>query len=103
MINEQSTAYLTITFKDENGDASQPSSSTYQIHDEASGTEIQSETALSPTAGVATLTLTPAFNTIINSDLPWETRIVTIHGEYAGGQQINEICRYRVKNLGHIG
>ena len=40
-VNERSTAYLTVTFKDKDRAAQQPTAASYRIDDVATGTEIR--------------------------------------------------------------
>jgi len=97
-INEESTAYLTVTFKDKTGAASQPTTSRYRIDDVQSGAQIRNWTALAPTAGVVEIILTVADNTILNPLAPSEGRVVKVEGTYGADDQVEDVFVYRIKN-----
>lgn len=97
VVNEESSSYLTITFYDQDGVEAAPSSATYEVHDDASETEMLAETAL-PAGSSVEVEMTPAANAIVNDENPVETRVVTIQALY-GSEAINEEYKYKVRNL----
>ena len=101
IVNEKSTAYLTVTFKDKDGNEQAPTSATYRIDDVDSGTEIKTDTALSVAASVE-ITLTPDDNAILDSGQSYEKRRVTIKASYGASDGVNEEYLYRVKNLAKV-
>ena len=101
-VDEQSTAYLTTTFRDKAGVAAQPTSAHYVIHDGDSDTEIRASTTLTVSAGVVEITLNKADNTMNDSSKVTETRKVTVVGLYGAGDEINKVFKYRLNNLKHV-
>lgn len=100
-INEGSAAYLTIGFYDKSDANVPPTTVTYQVHDVASGTEMQAETSLTPAASIE-IPIDPAVNAIVNSSLSVETRRVTIKASYGAGEEFNDEYDYLVRNLSYI-
>lgn len=101
-VDENSTAYLTATFRDKAGAAAQPTSAHYVIHDGDSDAEIRASTALSPTAGVVEITLNKTDNTMQDTSKSTEIRKVTVVGLYGSNDEINKIFKYRLNNLEHV-
>lgn len=100
-VNEESTAYVTIQFFDKNDVLAQPTSATYLIHDSHSGRVMRASTALVPTGGVVEVTIEPAENAILNTDLPSEIRVLTTNAVYGADDELNDEFRWRVINLKH--
>lgn len=101
VVNEQTTAYLTVTMLDKNEAEADPNSATYAVHDKDAGTEIIAPTAISA-SGSQELTMTPTINTILNPDNLEETRVVTIEAIYGAADHLTDAYEYRVKNLAHV-
>ena len=103
-VNEDSTAYLTVTFKDKDGVAGDPTSATYRIDDEESGDPVRASTAITLDGdGTVTITLDVTDNAIINSALPSEIKVVTIIGVIsAGSDEVAAEFKYRVINLAYV-
>ena len=101
IVNEKSTAYLTTTFRDKNGVAAQPTSSTYQIDTEG-GTSIRTSTALSPSSGVVEITLNKDDNTLKDTSLPIERHRVTVNGIFGSNDEVNNEFIYEVRNLEEV-
>jgi hypothetical protein len=96
-VKEKSQARLTMTFKDYDGVASDPTAPTMAIHDLLTGTEIRAAAAISPTSGVAIETITAAENAMIDASLDFEVHRVTIESD-----EVNEEYRFRVRNLAMV-
>lgn len=102
-VNEGSTAYLTVSFKDQSGNALVPASATWQVHDMRSGQVMQAETAVPGLAAETIITIPPAVNAIVKTASPKEVRRVTIKAAYGPGQAINAEYDYTVVNLTYVG
>ena len=97
-VNERSTAYLTVTFKDKAGAAQQPTAASYRIDDVATGTEIRADTSLTPGTSVE-ITLTTADNAILSPRLEVEKHVVTVTGTYGENDAVRAQYVYEVVNL----
>lgn len=102
VVDEKTTAYLTVQFKDKDGNLQNPVTSAYKVHDEDTGTELVSTTVLSPTGGEVEIILAGVAVKMHDETKPKETHVVTINATYAGGQELNADFRFRVKNLSHV-
>ena len=101
IVNEKSTAYLTATFRDKNGVAAQPTSSSYQI-DTEDGTSIRTSEALSPSSGVVEITLNKDDNTLKDTSLDIERHRVTVNGVFGSNDEVNNEFIYEVRNLAEV-
>lgn len=97
--NEQSTAYLTVTFRNKAGAAEAPVTAKYRIHDVGSGTEVRAWTAITDPAGSVELTFSPEDNTLLVADNPVEQRRVTVVGTYGDHDAVTSEFIYEVVNL----
>ncbi len=97
-VAEKTTCWITAAFTDRNGDASIPTSLTYRIDDQESGTAIKAETSVTPASSVD-IKVSPTENRILNSANEYETREVTIHAEFGVDDEQNSSMLYRVINL----
>jgi len=97
-VNEESTAYLTVTLLDKDGAEEAPSSATYRIDCLTNGQEIRDDTALTPAASIE-ITLGAADNAIINQENTTERRLVTVTASYGADDELNDEYEYNVKNL----
>lgn len=97
-VNERSTAYLAVTFKDKAGAAQQPTTASYRIDDVATGAQIRGDTALTPGTSVE-ITLTPADNAILSPRLAVEEHVVTVTGTYGENDAVRAQYVYAVLNL----
>ncbi len=93
-VKEKSQARLTMTFKDFDASAADPTSPTMAIHDLLTDTEIRAAAGISTSSGVAIETITAAENAMIDASLDFETHRVTIKSD-----EVNEEFRFRVRNL----
>ena len=97
-VNERSTAYLTVTFKDKAGAAQQPTAASYRIDDVATGAQIRADTPLTPGTSVE-ITLTPADNAVVSPRLEVEKHVVTVTGTYGEDDAVRAQYVYEVVNL----
>jgi len=98
VVNEKSTSYLGVTFKDNTGAQSSPSGVTYRIDCLTTGQSVLAVT--SATAGAAiTITITPDNNAIINPGNNQETKRVTVIGSYNAADEVTGQYDYIVQNL----
>jgi len=97
-VNEKSTSYLQVDFKDANGSPSAPSQVDYIVSDEVSGTVIRSNGSVA--AGVSVvIVLDESDNTILNNEGKHEIRIVTVLATYGVADKLNQAFRYELINL----
>ena len=98
-VNEGTSAFMPIVPKDTAGDAVTPTSMSYRIDCETTGTAIKAATSLTPDTSVA-VTVTPNENRIITAANIEEVRVMTVQCVYsASTDEIQEQFRWRVKNL----
>ena len=93
-VREKSQAFLTVTFKDKGGTATNPTSPKYRIDDLLTGDSIKALTALSPSSGVVEITIEASENAMVDATLDFEVHRVTVTSD-----QVNEEFRFRVRNL----
>jgi len=98
LVNEKSTAYLTVAFTDKDGGPAIPASVSYRIDNAANGAAIRAPTALDPAASIE-ITLTLADNTIGVAASRFETHVVTVTAVYGASDELREEYRYQVRNL----
>ena len=104
IVNESTTAYLTVKFTDKTGEPAAPSSISYRIDCLTNNEEVRDDTVVTPPAAEIEIKLTPDDNAIINPDNGLERRCVTIKATYGEeGDEINEEYIYNVKNLRKVG
>ena len=101
-VNEKSTAYLTVTFRDKAGAAQAPASAKYRIDDLISGQAVREETEIASPGSTLELTLTVADNTLLNAQAAIEQRRVTVVGEYGAGDAVTAEYIYEVVNLAGV-
>lgn len=101
IIDEETSAYLTVTFKDKDGQQQAPSSASYRIDCLTNDQEVRTDTSLTPAAQIE-IHLEPTDNAIINQDNQTETRLVTIKASYGASDGINASYKYNVRNLKKI-
>lgn len=98
-VNENSTAWLSLSLKDRAGEPAQPPQSViYRIDCLTSGAVIREDTAVTP-AGEIELVLTPADNRVIDTSRGSERRRVTVVAAYGEGDQVTGAYDYEVRNL----
>lgn len=97
-INEGSTGYLTVDFKDKDGTLEAPTSISYRIDCLTNGQEVKTDTSVTPASSVE-IELTKTDNAIINQNNNSERRLVTVTGTYSADDAIVEEFEYNVKNM----
>lgn len=100
--NERATFTITISFFDEDAVAVSPDSATYRIDDEASRTNIQPATAISPLSTSVDIIVTSDQNYIVRSRKDYEVRTVTVEFDYtseAGPAHATAQYKYKLINL----
>lgn len=100
-VNEKSTAYLSVTFRNKTGAAQAPSTASYRIDDVATGREVRDDTEITP-ADTVELTLSVADNTLLNAIAAVEQRRVTVTGTYGAGDAVRSEYIYEVTNLAGV-
>lgn len=100
-VNERSTAFLTVTFRDKAGALAAPDSVTWEAHDKASGTELQVATALTPASSIEVI-IPASVNRMIDAASASEIRVITIKALYGADDGINSVYEYQVQNLEHV-
>ncbi len=98
LVNQGTTAYLTITFLDKAGVAQAPSSASYRIDCLTSGLEIKDDTSLTPASSVE-VTLSATDNAIKLEANASERRLVTVTATYGTADAAVGEYEYHVKNL----
>ena len=101
-VNEKSTAYLTVTFRDRAGAAQAPASAKYRIDDVTTGQQVRSDTDISLPGSTVELTLTVDDNTLKNPIAAAEQRRVTVTAEYGSGDAVRSEYIYEVINLAGV-
>ncbi len=96
-VREGSQSFLTVTFKNKAGTATNPTNPKYRIDNLLSEDAIKALTALSPSSGVVEITITASENAMVNGALDYETHRVTITSD-----EVNEEFRFRVRNLAQV-
>lgn len=97
-VNEKSTAYLTVSFKDKAGAPAAPASVTYRVDDATGNTAVRASTALGAAASIE-ITLTKEDNAIVNAANRFETRVVTVIAVYGASDELRDEYRYQIRNL----
>lgn len=97
-VNEGSTAYLEVTFKDATGAQFAPASVSYRIDDVITATSIRADTPVTPAPSI-TITLEPADNAVVNASIKSEVHRVTITAPFGVSEQLQSQYDYLVRNL----
>lgn len=101
VINENSTAYLSLTFKNKDGEIESPQAVTYNIHCLTNDVEIKGDTSVSPGPSIE-IVLSPTENRIIDANNKYERRVVTVTATYGPDDEITGQYEYKVLNLKYI-
>ena len=101
-VNEKSTAYLTVTFRDKAGAMQAPATARYRIDDVATGQPVRSDTDIGSPGSTVELTLTVDDNTLKNPLGATEQRRVTVVAEYGAGDAVRSEYVYEVVNLAGV-
>lgn len=100
-VNEKTTSYLKVDFKDKDGNPTVPSSILYSVMDKASGTVVRSDTAIGAASSI-TIALDSTDNTILNVLNKIETRVVTVKASYGATDKFNDDFEYELVNLAQV-
>lgn len=100
-INENTTAYLTVYFRDKDGELAVPTSSRYRIDCMATGTLLVDWTNLGTVSSVE-ITIPSTVNIISNENNQYEDKKVTVHATYGEGDDVYEEYVYVVKNMMNV-
>ena len=101
-VNEKSTAYLSVTFRNKAGAAQAPATARFRIDDVATGQPVRSDTDISAPDSTVELTLTVTDNTLKNPIAAAEQRRVTVTAEYGGDDAVRSEYIYEVVNLAGV-
>ena len=97
-VPQRTTAYLSVTFRDKNGDAQAPASVQYRIDCLTTGTAVKALTGLTPGATIE-IVLSADDNDIITESNTREARRVTVIAVHGAGDEVTGAFDYAVKNL----
>lgn len=98
-VNEGSTCYLTVSFKDKNGVAAAPTGVSYRIDCLTNDQEIKDDTDFTPPAASIEIEIDSTDNAIIDQDNHSERRLVTVTGTYGAEDKIVEEYEYDLINM----
>ena len=96
-INEGSSAFLTITFKDQTGTGVTPTTAAYRLDN--AGVQVRDWEAFTPASSSHIIEITGAENAILNPELATETMTATVRWTYGTGSTGSEAFEYVIKNL----
>ena len=105
VVREETTAIVTCTFTDEDGDAVTPSSTTYRIDDVSTDTQILDDTVVVPGSSAEDYIITSAQNAMVTAAKNKEVHRFTITFTYTGAEagQIGQgEYEFYVKNMTKI-
>lgn len=100
-VNEKTTYFVTVTFRDEDGVLVTPTTAFYSLYCDTTKYEILAETALTALDTSKEITVTATQNAILDNTNKEEERIMTVRFTYTGGQGTDEY-RWKVINLKRI-
>ncbi len=98
-LNEGSTGWLTVEFKDRLGVLGPPTTASYQIDCLTTGQVVRISTPLSAPGGTVELMITPSDTVILNATNRIEIKRITVTSQFGVDDAHNEEFEYRVKNL----
>ncbi len=101
-VNENSTRYLDVTFRDENNALAAPNSVQYRVDCITTGTAVKALTTVNAPSSSLRITLTKAETAIITDTNNQELKRVSIIAEYGAGDEENDEYDFYVKNLKYI-
>lgn len=100
-VDQNSTAYLTVSLYDKDDALAVPVSVVYKILDRITGQSVRTETVLTPASSIE-IVLRPADNKILNSTRSKEFRVVIITATYGSTDKLNGEYEYQVNRLKHL-
>lgn len=98
-VDELSTWIVRATFTDQDGNPVTPETAEARLDDARSGTPIRPWTALAALSTYKDIEITPAENAVINDNLEFEPRILTVKFTYATTKARRCEYRYKLMNL----
>ena len=101
-INRRSTAFVDLSFLDEDGDQVIPTAATAKIHDRDTETVIRAATALTGLYHEMTILITEAENETITHTENREVHVLTVEFDYLsafGTAHGTGECEFQVENL----
>ncbi len=102
IINENSSGFITWTFRDDERNLAVPNSVEYRIDNKEDDAEILAPTSVTP-ASVIRIMITNDQNIILDQTLEYEEHVITVTANYGVGDSISEQCVFKVKNLQFVG
>ena len=100
-VNEESTAFLTVSFYDKNDELTTPTTVSYRVDCLTNNSELRDWTGIAPASQVE-ITLDSNDNTIIDQWNFEEIRLVTIEAYYGVADKLTTTYKYLVRNLRKI-
>ena len=100
-VNEESTAFLGVSFYDKNDELTTPTSVTYRVDCLTNNSELRDWTGVAPQSQIE-ITLDTSDNVIIDQGNFTEIRLVTIEAYYGVADKLTTTYQYLVKNLRKI-
>lgn len=97
-INEQTSAYYTVSFYDKDGALEAPTSVTYSVHDQTDGTVIRTATALTPDS-VILVHLDSTDTAMQDETRDYEIHVLTVIGSYGSNDKVTVAIPFQVDNL----
>lgn len=102
-VNEETTAYVDVSFAGPDGTTASPTGIDYIVHDKATGTVMKTKTAHTPVAASVRIEIAATVNAILNTKGRNEIRQVTIEATYGtASDKLTLIVEYEVVNLKRI-
>ncbi|NOZ53811.1 MAG: hypothetical protein GXP08_11880 [Gammaproteobacteria bacterium] len=101
-VNENSTRYLDIIFKDENDVLAAPNSVVYRIDCVTTGTSVKSDTTVNTPGDTMRINLNKTETAIVADTNKQELKRVSIIAIYGANDEENDEFDFYVKNLAYI-
>jgi len=101
LVNERSTAYVSVSFVDKDGAPATPLTVTYSTKCKATGTAIKTNVSVTP-APTVTITLDALDNAIQSASNASEEKLMTVRSTYGANDECNDEYTWRVKNLSGV-
>lgn len=98
IVNEKTTAYVTVAFTDKAGAPAIPTAVTYSTKCKTTGTAIKTNVAVTPAASVE-IVLDALDNAIQAAANQSEEKLLTVKATYGANDECNSDYAWRVKNL----
>lgn len=99
IVNELSQGKFTIRPYDDDGDAYTPTNARYRVDDKNSGASVIAWTAIATPSTAMEIIIPPASNTIIDTDVIEEIKVLTVETDYGTESAHVEEQEYAVRNL----